>query len=499
MNTKQTIFYISKQIVDWKNNLDIRIPITVKLALAITILIVTGMSTLGFVILENQKSVLSQQINDMGSAITAQFANSATEMVLSDDSLGLQTLITNLVDNQQIKGALIISEKGEEIVSNGTIPSPEIVQHEVAKSIDISDIKWSTRQQQNTLVYFNHPIKFNQLVAGHVLIIFSKHHMIQLLEKSRFVIIMVTTLMTLVAIFLAFIMSRHLSKPIHNLVSASKAIGEGNFQYRLNERRNDEIGELACAFNHMAHGLLKKAQVEDVFSRYVSSNVAKQILENLDEVELGGKHVEASVLFADIVGFTSISEKLPPEEITEILNEYFTYISSIAEIYNGHIDKFMGDCAMVVFGVPKESPDHSYNSIACAIMIRETVEKINKIRVSQNKIAIHFKFGVNTGIMIAGNLGSNDRMEYTVIGDPVNIASRLASIAESDQIIVLEEFYNQKQIEQRVLAHHHKIIRVRGKEDTVSTWLVEGIKEGYRDNMDAQILHVLNQDPNSTI
>lgn len=499
MNSRQTILYLIKQTVDWKNNLDIRIPITVKLALAITILIVTGMSTLGFVILENQKSVLSQQINDMGSAITAQFANSATEMVLSDDSLGLQTLITNLVDNQQIKGALIISEKGEEIVSNGLIPSPEIVQHEVAKSIDISDIKWSTRQQQNTLVYFNHPIKFNHLIAGHVLIIFSKHHMIQLLEESRFVIIMVTTLMTLFAIFLAFIMSRHLSKPIHSLVSASKAIGEGNFQYRLNERRNDEIGELACAFNQMAHGLLKKAQVEDVFSRYVSSNVAKQILENLDEVELGGKHVEASVLFADIVGFTSISEKLPPEEITEILNEYFTYISSIADIYNGHIDKFMGDCAMVVFGVPKESPDHSYNAIACAIMIREAVAKINRIRLSQNKIAIHFKFGINTGTMIAGNLGSNDRMEYTVIGDPVNIASRLASIAESDQIIVLEEFYYQKQIEQRVLANKYKIIRVRGKEDTVSTWLVEGIKADYRGNMDEQITNVLNQYPNSTI
>jgi len=494
MNTKQRLLRLIEQAKNWRNSLDIRIPIALKLAFAITLLIVSGMSALGFVILENQKSVLSEQINDMGSAITKQFANSATEMVLSDDSLGLQTLINNLVDNQQIKGAIIISEKGETLVSNGITPSLEIIQNEINKTKDSPAIEWSSSHDLlNTLVYFNHPIKFNQLIAGHVLITFSKHHMIQLLEKSRFVIIMVTVLMTLFAIFLAFIMSRQLSKPIHNLVDASIAIGEGNFQYRLNERRNDEIGELACAFNHMAHGLLQKTQVEAAFSRYVSSNVAKEILDNLNEVELGGKHVEASVLFADIVGFTSISEKLPPKQVTEILNEYFTYISSIAQYYNGHIDKFMGDCAMVVFGVPNKSQDHSFNSIACAVMIREAVERLNEQRVLDNKVAFHFKIGVNTGIMIAGNLGSSDRMEYTVIGDPVNIASRLASIAKGDQIIVLEELYKETEIENRVLAHKHQIIRVRGKQDPVSTFLVDNLKPDYRIDMDRQITKILDQ------
>lgn len=494
MNTKQRLLTLIEQALNRDNSLDIRVPIAIKLAISIAILIVSGMSALGFVILENQKSVLSQQINDMGSAITKQFANSATEMVLSDDNLGLQTLVNNLVDNQQIKGAIIISEKGDTLVSNGITPSLEIIQNEIHQTEDSPSIKWSsTHDLKNALVYFNHPIKFNELLAGHVLITFSKHHMIQLLEKSRFVIVMITAVMTLFAIFLAFVMSRHLSKPIHSLVDASKAIGEGNFQYRLNERRNDEIGELACAFNHMAHGLLQKAQVEDVFSRYVSSNVAKEILDNLNEVEVGGKHVEASVLFADIVGFTSISERLPPEQVTEILNEYFTYISSIAEYYNGHVDKFMGDCAMVVFGVPKESVDHSFNSIACAVMIREAVERLNEQREIDNKVAFHFKIGVNTGLMIAGNLGSSDRMEYTVIGDPVNIASRLASIAQGDQIIVLEELYKQADIETRVIANRHKIIRVRGKQDEVSTYLVENLKPDFRIDMDRQITKILDQ------
>jgi len=471
----------------------LRVPIAIKLALAITLLIVSGMSTLGFIILENQKNVLSQQINNMGSTIARQVAGSASEMVLSDDNLGLQTLVNNLVENYQIKGAVVISDQNKVLVNNGVTPSIEYIQHQLGNNKTAHNFEWSSeKNSQDQLICFNSPIKFKQLVAGHIIITFSKLQMIQSLENSRLVIIFATILMSLIAILLAFVMSRHLSKPIHNLVDASKAIGAGDFKYRLNERRNDEIGELACAFNQMAHGLLQKSQVEDVFSRYVSSNVAQEVLQNLDDVELGGKHINASVLFADIVGFTSISEKMHPQDITNLLNEYFTHISSIAQLHNGHIDKFMGDCAMVVFGVPEYSKEHSLNAINCAIMIQETVAILNEKRIKQNKIPIHFKIGVNSGMMIAGNLGSDERMEYTVIGDPVNIASRLAGIAESDQIIILEEIYKHRIISQQVIASKHKVIRVRGKQDPVSTWLVKGASSENQEFMTQRIKHILN-------
>ncbi len=472
----------------------IRVPIAIKLALAITLLIVGGMATLGFIILENQKSVLTQQINDMGSAIASQFANSASEMVLSGDSLGLQTLVANLVDKNQIIGAVVISDNNESLASNGLVPAITFINQQITDQKTAHSFEWdSDPVQDQPLFCFSSPIRFNQLIAGQVVVSFSKQSMLQSLSDSRYVIIMITLLMTLVAILLAFVMSRHLSKPIHNLVSASKAIGKGNYQYRLNERRNDEIGELAIAFNQMAHGLLQKTQVEDAFSRYVSSNVARKVLENLDEVQLGGKHVRASVLFADIVGFTSISEKLPPDEIANLLNEYFSYISSIAQLHGGHIDKFMGDCAMVVFGVPDFSHDHSYSAIACAVMIQKAVAQLNETRLRSGKIPIHFKIGVNTGTMIAGNLGSSDRMEYTVIGDPVNLASRLAGIAESDQIIVLEEFYRQASIVDRVNATKHDIIRVRGKQDAVSTWIINDISSEDINTMQSHIDKVLSQ------
>ena len=471
------------------NKFKIRIPISVKLALAITLLIVSGMATLGFIILENQKIVLTQQANDMGSTIAHQFANSAAEMVLSDDSLGLQTLTSNLLDSQQVKGAIIASEKGAPLASKGTYPALPIIKQRINTSLKSksSSFEWSSTPTPDEIyLAYSSPIKFKQLTAGYVFITLSKQNMIRSLNNLRFVIIMITAFMSLIAIFLAFVMSKHLSQPIYNLVDASKAIDDGNYKFRLNERRNDEIGELAHAFNHMAHGLFQKSQVEDAFSRYVSSNVAQKVLQNLDEVELGGIHVNASVLFADIVGFTSISEKMPPDEIANLLNEYFTQISNIAQLHNGHIDKFMGDCAMAVFGVPEVTSDHSYNAVSCAISIQEKVKQLNQQRLKEKKIPVHFRIGVNTGVMVAGNLGSNDRMEYTVIGDPVNLASRLAGIAKSDQIIVLEEFYRQDNIEQRIEATQHKVIRVRGIEDEVSTWLVQGIKNTPHANTDVE-------------
>ena len=459
----------------------IRIPIAIKLALAITLLIFSGMTALGYTILENQKKIMSEQVIELGTTVVTQLANTSKEMVLSDDTLGLQTLINNLINKKTILGAAIMADNGDLLALGGSIPGQNITQYhrqKITTKNRIQNFEWSLISNKNDshkMVTFISPIHFKDLLAGHVMVSFTKNYMAQSLKESKQVIIVVTALMTLLAIFLAFIMSRHLSKPIYNLVTASKAIGDGDFSYRLNERRNDEIGELALAFNQMADGLLKKSQVENVFSRYVSSSVAKKIMENLEEVEIGGKHVNASVLFADIVGFTSISESLPPKDVTHLLNEFFSYISQISTLYNGHIDKFMGDCAMVVFGVPEDDADHSYNAIACAVMIQKLVAQLNIVRLKNEQLPVHFRIGVNTGDMVAGNLGSNDRMDYTVIGDPVNLASRLSHIAQSDQIAILDELYNMGDIKQRILARPHETISVRGIQNPVSTYLVDDI------------------------
>lgn len=451
-------------------------PIAIKLAMSIALLIGIGMSLMGYAILQHQKNVLTEQVGNMGNTLAKQLASNASDMVMADDLLGLQTLVNGLPDNN-VLGVLVVSEKGATLAKSGIQPEALLIEAQRKNALlrQVHEFEWRNPIDANILISFISPIEFNNLVAGHVLLTFSRSAMQLSLRESGLMIIQITMLTTLLAIVVAFVMSRHLSRPIHHLVVASQEIDRGNYAYRLHENRNDEIGELAQAFNQMAEGLLRKTQVESAFSRYVSSNVARKIMETPDQIELGGKHMQASVIFADVVGFTSMAEKMPPHDVIELLNEYFSLISKVSSLHNGHIDKFIGDCAMIVFGAPDEDAEHSFHALACAVMIRKLVTSLNESRIRQGLLPVHFRIGVNSGGVVAGNLGSYERMDYTVIGDTVNLASRLATLAGSDQIVILDELYSQPAIRARLIAHAHQTIQVRGKDKPVTTWLVDDV------------------------
>ena len=474
-------------------------PIAYKLALIITLLISAGMVILGLVIVTNQTQLLRSQINDFGQAVVTQLGESSKELVLSDDILSLMVVISNLGTNESILGAVVYSDNGKILASSGTLPNDNIIRL-YARSTQVDEQSYSVEWTASTengesldAISFIAPIQFQGIVAGHALVTFSKAALDESLRHTVSAIVAATLLMILLGIVIAFLMGDRLTRPIHRLMDASKAIGNGQYHTKIKERRNDEIGYLTDAFNNMATGLLEKSQVENAFSRFVSSNVAKQIMANLDEIQLGGKHVHGSVLFADIVGFTSLSEKLTPDEVANILNEYFTYISMASQLYRGTIDKYMGDCAMVVFGVPDEDPEHKFNALACAVMIQKLVARINAIRVRDGKYPIHFRIGVNSGTMLAGNMGSNERMQYTVVGETVNLASRLHTFADKDQIVITEHLYNDDDIKWRIMARQHESIKLRGIATPVSTYIVNDVTDSYRITMEAQIDNILSQ------
>ena len=472
-------------------------PIAYKLAFIITLLISGGMIILGLVIVSSQTQLQKQQISNFGQAVVIQLAESSKELVLSDDLLGLMVVISNLGANKSILGTVVYSDNGKILASSGVVPNNDIIRlygQSTQTNGNQYHVEWQSFNEHSELVdaiSYITPIRFQGLIAGHAMVTFSKASMTQAVHETIRAIFTATILMIILGIITSLIMGKRLSRPIDSLMDASRAIDSGNYNYQIAERRNDEIGFLTEAFNGMAKGLLEKTQVENAFSRFVSSNVAKQIMENLDEVQLGGHHVDATPLFADIVGFTSISEKLAPDEIANLLNEYFTYIAMTSELYDGTIDKYMGDCAMVVFGVPNDDPEHKFNAVACAIMIQRLVDRLNAIRIAEGKFAIHFRIGVNSGSMLAGNMGAQDRMQYTVVGETVNLASRLHTAAAKGQIIITEQLYNDKDIKWRIHATRHKSIQLRGITAPVSTYLVNDVSASYRTIMDSQIEEII--------
>lgn len=455
------------------------VPIAFKLALIITLLISSGMILLGIAIVSDQNKLMQREMALMGETITSQLADSAGELLLANDNLRLELTLNNIIQYKNIKGAAIYSDQLNRVAFIGLVPETT----DITRRAGTPPKKWThhtKHQEPTTLLSFVRPLIYRELTVGYAELTFDH----SLLERARNSAIYSTTLTTifmiLVGIVVSFIIGVRLTLPIHRLINVSQAISEGKYSFRFNDRRNDELGSLMIALDTMSDGLLRKEQVEKTFSRYVSPKVANEILLDLERVELGGKHVYATVLFADIVGFTSMSEQMSPEEVNALLNEYFTYVDSAAHAYHGHIDKFMGDCAMVVFGIPEEDEDQTFHAISCALLIQELTRHLNEERALKGLPSIAFRIGINSGMMLAGNMGSKTRMNYTVVGDAVNLASRLASAADGRQIIITDEIQQQFAMTGEFLFKKHDIIQIRGKKEPVSTYLVLSLQNEHQ-------------------
>jgi adenylate cyclase len=172
----------------------------------------------------------------------------------------------------------------------------------------------------------------------------------------------------------------------------------------------------------------EKRKMKKLFGQYVSKDVYEQLVANPGLARLGGQRREMTVLFSDIRGFTSVSEKGEPEEIVHMLNEYFTRMVEIVFHHHGTVDKFVGDMVMALFGAPLDDPDHAEHAVEAALDMMEELHKLNVKWNSEGRPSLDIGVGINTGPMIAGNIGSDQIMSYTVIGDAVNLGSRLESL-----------------------------------------------------------------------
>lgn len=185
--------------------------------------------------------------------------------------------------------------------------------------------------------------------------------------------------------------------------------------------------------------------IRKVFSNYVTEKVLQELIRNPSLTKLGGERKEITVLFSDLRGFTSLSEKLPPEEVVELLNEYFLAMTEVVFKWDGTLDKFIGDAIMAFWGAPLEVQDHPKKAVNCAVEMALKLRELNKKWASQGKPELHFGVGINTGIALVGNIGAEGKkMDYTVIGDTVNLASRLEGLNKqyNSEIIISEDTYN---------------------------------------------------------
>lgn len=453
---------------------DRQFPIAYKLAMILTVMITLGMVSLGLLITKNQGHLLEQQIHTYANSMTRQLADSVTEPILANDNLALSVAISSTAKLDGVLGAAIYSDENRPLVESGLIPDAVVT----PKHDSTTSIVWGREQGgQRAMASFFSPIRFREITLGYAMLTFDRDVLNQARKQSVTTIMSATLFMVFIGLLIAIYLGKRLTRPIHQLINGSRQISAGDYHFRFSERRNDELGLLIDSLNTMTDGLLHKEQVEKTFQRYVPRQVASELLNNLDQVRLGGKHVDASVLFADIVGFTRLSEDMPPHELNSLLNEYFTLIDRASHSFQGHIDKYMGDCAMLLFGVPAEDPEHCLHAISCAVLIQRLIADFNKQRLKQEEITVEFRIGVNSGTMLAGNMGSENRMEYTVVGDSVNLASRLSSVAGAGEIVVSEAVHNNAALANHFITRKHSTMRLRGKTKAVAIYQVLDVRD----------------------
>jgi len=229
-------------------------------------------------------------------------------------------------------------------------------------------------------------------------------------------------------------LSRSLTRPVKELVSATQRVAEGDYEAEVDVASRDEIGTLAVAFNDMTRGLLLRERYRSVLNKVVSQDVAAELMRG--DVELGGENRLVSVLFADIRGFTALTEGMEPQQVIGLLNECMEYLSQAIDAEGGVVDKYIGDEVMAVFGAPATQEDHALRAVRAALRMREGMVSFNTLRQSRGESPLGIGVGINSGVAVAGNMGSKSRLNYTVVGDVVNLASRLAGQAQAGQILV---------------------------------------------------------------
>ena len=274
------------------------------------------------------------------------------------------------------------------------------------------------------------------------------------------------------AVLVVFFFGKTLTTPIIRLVGATKKIKEGQYNVDINPTTKDEIGELTLSFIEMGRGLEEREKMKSAFGKFVNPEVAEAILK--DEVQLGGERKTVAVLFSDIRSFTEISEKMEPEEIVGMLNAYMRRMVECIDQSGGVVDKFIGDAIMAVWGAPISRGNDTENAIDSALLMRKTMIDYNKTRGSENRPKIKFGVGINTGPALVGQIGTENRMEYTVIGDAVNMASRTESLnkAFGTDILISEDSY--KLVKDIYAVEGMRPIRVKGKEKPQQIYAVLG-------------------------
>lgn len=422
--------------------------IRTKLIIVIGTLVVSMVSILSFIMMENGKRVLNKRLIDICNLSVRNLSESIKDDLLfyyrdiddpNQKSYYIGRFLEEVLDVQKLKiGGLqyasIIDREGNILAH--TVPG--LMDKQLSKDRRfLLSLQNPEAHESEELYEFYHPVFIpkndtggeSRVLIGIVALGFSKDIVLRPIRQISRAILIALVLITIVSIGVSYFVARKMTAQIDAIVGGVREAGNGNLRIEIPVISRDEIGNLAHEFNKMIIHLREKLHMQKFVSKLTVQMIRKR--SSSSELPPEGERRRVTLVFSDIRNFTAMTEKLPPEETVELINVYLDLQSRVIEDNGGVVDKFMGDQVMAIF-MGKTMAD---NAVHAGVEIQRSIRELNKRRRRKKQIVLNVGVGLNDGMVVMGNMGSKNRLDYTVIGDAVNLAARLCSIARPGQII----------------------------------------------------------------
>ncbi|MGK0250372.1 MAG: adenylate cyclase [Oleispira sp.] len=441
---------------------NIRFPLFWQMLLAMTLVLCLSTGALWGYLQLNFSDLMQKQIDTFANTITHQAANSAAEMLMADDHMALSAMLENLVRTSDNILSMSILDEGNNTVVLALGPALGL-----AFKSHANGKRFSSSYQANII--------FHEVRAGTIQLSLDNSAISDSLTKTLQALGIILIGIVLLAIGSSVLIAKKLTQSLKQLQSTTRQVAKGNLYPSLPKANNNEVGDLVKSFEHMLQGLRDKESIEHKFNAFISKDIAKDILSDLNQHKKPLKNVNGSVLFVDIVGFTQLSENQSPLKIADVLNQYYSLLHQVSKIYWGSVDNYIGDGAMLTFGVHADSPKHSINAICAALLFIRLTKAWNQQRLKDDLPELHFRLGLHCGDMLAGAIGDQERMQFTISGDTVNVAARLCDLASPNKLMISEAVYLHQACDSLLITEPSKSFSLKGKTYPINCFSVTGL------------------------
>jgi adenylate cyclase len=414
-----------------------------KLSINIAIIVVLVIFTYSLLILPGERRVLTRATENTCAVLLKKLSQNVREpmlkSVITPSMLGEVTTEVLRTKNMNVDGLeyIFVKSRRDSLIAHsdsGEARSAGILSQQEIDSLLVRE-QMMFRETDEFYEYY-YPIlqrdkdQARKIPLGYAGVGFSKTFVDEPLNKTKKLIFSYAALVVIVSVWLIYFFARKMVNQIHELSRVAREVGGGNLEVRVEPRSKDELGQLAREFNNMLTHLREKVQMQKFVSK-----LTVQMIQSGGDTGVGpqeGDRRYTTIFFSDIRNFSTYAELSEPEQIIKLINIYFDIQTQLIEVNGGVVDKFMGDQIMALFQGPKGVE----NAVRAAVEIQRAVRELNKQRDAAGELPLWVGIGINHGLAVMGKMGSKNRMDYTVIGDVVNIANRLCSLARAGQIVV---------------------------------------------------------------